>query len=224
MMVDSVEQGTSGADKEPTSTPKEGSNDSEETETHQKVELGSSEKHPLDPGEHTESVTYTYEDENGTTQNDTETYNSTKIEQELVELINEYREAEGEPRQDVNPMLMSSARAKAYDMVNREYYGHEGPNGEGPDEFFQRSGAECHGSFQENLNTEMVGLKGMDNESVAQMLLESWQNSPSHNRAMLSTNNDNPGEGELGVGVYLKYNDNGDIPGIEVYAVMHKCV
>lgn len=171
--------------------------------------------HPLDPGPNTANFTMTVEHDNGTTKNYTFAFNSTKIENKLASLINEHREANGLPRVEMNETLNSSARAKSYDMYDRDYSAHIGPNDERPGEFLERSGATCHSPVGENININVGGPIDPDNESVAQKLFEDWKNSEGHNELMLREGVDTG----FGVGIHLVHKNNA----IQVRATMHKC-
>lgn len=191
------------------------------------IEMGENETHPKDPGPVVKTINYSYEADNGTTVNSSNTLNSSKMESHIFELFNEHRVENNLSRMDSHPILKSSARAKAFDMHDRDYYAHYGPDDESPSEFFERSGAECHTGFGENIN----GLPaiGVSDEQAAEKIFTQWKNSPSHNRLMLSDMDihETGADTFATVGIHIEFVHKDDYPGdysyLDVKAVMTVC-
>jgi len=179
--------------------------------------------HAQEPSEQQISDVTHYEDQ----PNQNYTYSSEKIEQQMLERINEFRENNNAVRATHSAALESSASAKAVHMVNNDYYAHTSPNGVGFDEFIQDTGT-CAGPTTENLDIARIGevhrntLSGGGNLAVVEDVFTAWKNSnEGHREAMLIDGADSSSV-EIGVGVYIKpWEQNNDM--LRVYVVLHIC-
>lgn len=105
------------------------------------------------------------------------------IDQKALEDINVLRRGAGLEDLRFDPRLSASARKKAEDMKNRDYFDHVGPNGEEPWSFFEAenynykyAGENLYQSFDGTDTTD--GLR--DN-----FALKAWLNSESHKENLL---------------------------------------
>lgn len=95
---------------------------------------------------------------------------------ELWTLINDYRLENGVGVLNLNPKLNASAQAKCEDMVNRDYWGHNDPEGEDFSIFFDSQSYSPYTWAGENL---AYGF------SSASATFSGWQKSPGHNSNLL---------------------------------------
>ena len=116
----------------------------------------------------------------------------------MLETVNHEREQVGIPPLTSNALLDVSAQAYAEDMLKRDFFGHESPEGESLKERVHRAGygnltlqnCNCHRAttfFGENL------AKGQPTVAWA---MDDWMHSPDHRENIL-----NPAFKELGVGI-----------------------
>ncbi len=91
---------------------------------------------------------------------------------EVVALVNEYRNKKGLDSLTVDEKLVEAARLKAQDMLNKDYWDHYGPNGESPWNFIHDTGYE-YNKAGENL------AKGY---SDVYRMNQAWLDSPTHER------------------------------------------
>jgi hypothetical protein len=103
----------------------------------------------------------------------------------------------------IDPQLTSAAQAKAEDMVAKDYWSHNSPDGKTPWTFIAASGYK-YITAGENL------AYGFNNASEA---INGWMNSPTHRDNILSTNYSN-----VGFGVASSPNFQGEGPKIIVVA------
>lgn len=96
----------------------------------------------------------------------------------LVALTNQQRAAAGLSPLTVNSQLMSSAYAKAQDMIARNYWAHFAPDGTSPWAFISGSGYQYVGAG-ENLAMDFA----TDEDVMA-----GWMNSPTHRANILNPN------------------------------------
>jgi len=113
--------------------------------------------------------------------------------QEIIDLVNEVRTAEGLGTVKENLKLSSSAMEKAEHMRNNDYFDHVSPQGLNPWYFAQKQNYE-YKFFGENL-----ALGYFSAESVH----EGWMNSSGHRENILSENFE-----EIGVAI-LEFDDEG---------------
>jgi uncharacterized protein YkwD len=103
---------------------------------------------------------------------------------DIVRLTNESRRQAGLPPVTVDDKLTAAARAKLFDMLRRDYFAHETPDGRQPWTFLRAAGYRFQAAA-ENL------AKGYDNEPELQ---EAWMKSRGHRANIL-----NPLFTEIGV-------------------------
>lgn len=118
----------------------------------------------------------------------------------LISLTNSEREALGLLPLKENPTLNQAASLKANDIIEKDYFSHQSPEGLSPWYWFQIVGYNYQ-SAGENL---AIGF--LDSEEVSQ----AWLNSPSHRSNLL-----NPNYREIGIGVA-----KGDFQGNETTVVV----
>lgn len=114
---------------------------------------------------------------------------------ELLRLHNEARAERGIGRLCVQENLMAAAQAHAEDMIRRDYYEHETPEGLTPGDRIMRAGYPF-ATYGENYNRVSglyVGEPGRDELREA---FESWMESPGHRENIL-----NPAFHEVGFGL-----------------------
>jgi len=125
------------------------------------------------------------------------------VEQRVFELVNEARVEENATALNESRTLGGLAREHGEDMAAREFVGHENPDGDGPTERVDGSGANCT-SVGENVAQTWWdeplesddGDRLQSNEELAEWLVEQWLASPGHRENMLD-----PGWTKTGVGV-----------------------
>ena len=102
------------------------------------------------------------------------------IEQHIHLGINAQRQAHGRsPLRHVD-QLAAVARAHSDDMVNRNYFNHDTPEGLGPSDRVFKSGYHCYAG--ENIAIEWDSI---DPEWVARQAVNGWMNSPGHRTNIL---------------------------------------
>ena len=105
-----------------------------------------------------------------------------EIEQHIHLGINAQRQAHGRsPLRHVD-QLAAVARAHSDDMVNRNYFDHDTPEGLEPWDRISRSGYNCNSGAGENLAIE---LDEINPEDVAEQAVQSWMTSPGHRTNLL---------------------------------------
>lgn len=103
----------------------------------------------------------------------------------LLSATNDDRARNHEPALTINAQLAAAAQAKADDMVNRNYWSHDSPDGKTPWNFITAAGYQYQ-SAGENL------AYGFDNADGA---VTGWMNSPKHRANILDVNYQNVGFG-----------------------------
>lgn len=119
-----------------------------------------------------------------------------QLEQEIVELVNQYR-AEGATCGDetfgpAGPLTMDSslqcaARMHSLDMAERDFFSHDNPSGEGPNDRMKKAGYSGRG-WGENI---------AGGNSTAEATMVQWMDSPGHCSNIMS-----PNYTLIGVGYY----------------------
>ncbi|MBP6891486.1 hypothetical protein KBB92_00940 [Candidatus Shapirobacteria bacterium] len=97
-------------------------------------------------------------------------YSSEITIQKVLDQTNKEREKLGLPLLKYNSLLSQSAKLKAEDMFNNDYWAHISPDGVSPWEFFKKSG------YQYTVAGENLARDFYDTET----LLKAWMNSPTH--------------------------------------------
>jgi uncharacterized protein YkwD len=95
----------------------------------------------------------------------------------LLSATNAQRASNGLPALTLNSKLNSSAQAKANDMVSKDYWSHNSPNGDEPWVFFDAAGY----NYQKAGENLAYGFSNSDATVVG------WMNSPSHRANILDT-------------------------------------
>lgn len=113
-------------------------------------------------------------------------YSFSLSEQNIVNLTNEARQNAGLTQVTPNVTLRGAAQAKADDMVIRNYFSHEGPEGESPWTWLNRSGYQ-YSAAGENLAIHYT---------TAEALEQGWLASPYHRKNILDER-----FSEIGIGV-----------------------
>lgn len=151
-------------------------------------------RHPDDPG----SSTY----EGGSV-----TIDSNAVEEHVHREVNDRRAEHGREPIDWDGTVASVSRAHSVDMYERDYVGHENPDGDGPIDRFDEVGNYCRG-YGENVAVTWVDADvrradgdGIDRyETAAELaagLVDQWMRSPPHREVILEDWD------RGGVGVYL---------------------
>ena len=106
----------------------------------------------------------------------------------LINLVNSHRTSRGLPPLAWDSRVAEVAQAHSQDMVDRDFYGHVNPDGEGPNDRLREAGIE-YLWWAENY---CYGF------STAAAAFNWWLNSPSHRANLESTNVTHHGIGKVG--------------------------
>jgi uncharacterized protein YkwD len=108
--------------------------------------------------------------------------------------VNAARAAAGRAPLASRPSLAAAARAHSADMVDRRYFAHDSPEGEGPADRARRAGYMRHaGSWR--IGEVLLWSRG--EPLTAARAVEMWLESPSHRRVLLSPHYRDVGAGPL---------------------------
>lgn len=107
-------------------------------------------------------------------------YATTMSQQELLATTNEYRQNAGLQPLKINDQLSHGAQEKAHDMISRDYWSHNAPDGTTPWHFFDVAGYNYR-SAGENLAYGFA----TGSETVT-----AWMNSPAHRENLLGNYTD----------------------------------
>jgi hypothetical protein len=118
----------------------------------------------------------------------------------LIELTNKERISLGLQPLTENPKLAEAANLKANDMLTKDYFAHESPQGINPWYWFKLAG------YNYKFAGENLAIGFIDSEEV----IDGWLNSPSHRKNLLS-----PNYSEIGIAAV-----KGDFEGNETVAVV----
>lgn len=118
----------------------------------------------------------------------------------VVELTNKEREGAGLPVLEFNQTLSDSAKKKALDMFEKDYWAHNAPDGTQPWKFFSDAGYEYRYAG-ENLARDF---------SNAEDALKAWMESPTHKENLLSKR-----YREIGIAVV-----DGELKGVETTLIV----
>lgn len=108
--------------------------------------------------------------------------------QTLVDLVNNHRRSRGLPALIWDDRVAAVALAHSQDMVDRNFYGHINPDGEGPNDRLREAGIE-YSWWAENY---CYGF------STASQAFNFWMNSPPHRANLESTAITHQGVGKVG--------------------------
>lgn len=125
----------------------------------------------------------------------------------LLDATNQQRRKDQKSELTNNPLLTKAAQAKAEDMVKRNYWSHNTPDGQAPWVFVESTGYQFQ-SVAENL------AYGFDDSSET---IKGWLNSPSHRENLLSNDYQ-----EVGFGIVESSNYLGKGPETIVVAIYGK--
>lgn len=181
---------------------------------------GNRTRHPLDPGR--TAVTVNTELPNGADVN--RRFCSTNATEAFYEHLNEFRRANGLSAVEPRPGLESTARAKSYDLHDRKYFAHHGPDGTTPAGFAEPT-VDCHSVFGENLAKTYAGHEMGNSDTIRNStqlgayVFQQWKTSPSHRRIMLRNYTT---RGFVGTGMYIVSEDHPDEI-LTVYSTAHFC-
>lgn len=138
----------------------------------------------------TEVLNETFED-NSTALNDrNETLASAVGDSSFGNILNNVRLDVGAGSVRYDARLDGAAQAHADDMINRNYFAHVSPEGENAHDRILAQG----------YNPKAWGENLASGQRTEQEALEGWQNSPSHNKMMTSTNLEDFGLGHTANG------------------------
>lgn len=105
------------------------------------------------------------------------------IERGVIELVNRNREDAGLEPLEINDALSRSAAVKARDMLDRDYFAHESPDGRKPWDWISR----------DNYDYLYVGENLAMNFTSAESVHHALMQSPSHKRNIMNAHYDNIG-------------------------------
>lgn len=114
--------------------------------------------------------------------NGTSTPSDEDLEVVIHEEVNRIRIEQGLSQLEHNEHLRDVARGHSEHMAAENYFAHESPAGVGPQERVTRAGLSC--SAGENIYHE-EGYSTADAEDVAERVVSSWMESPSHRENLL---------------------------------------
>lgn len=95
--------------------------------------------------------------------------------QEMLDLTNDFRTAEGTAGLELSPQLANAAHLKARDMFNNQYWAHTAPDGDTPWKWIKQSGYN-YTVAGENLAKNFVSSRG---------IVTAWLDSPEHRQNLL---------------------------------------
>ena len=132
-------------------------------------------------------------------------------------LVNEVRSSNGVPPLEYDVALAQVARNHSLDMVARDYYSHDNPDGDGPSERASRQGYNCRRDFgfsysigvAENIfHGYGLAYSTMPPASVAQVAMESWMGSSGHRANIIDRAYTKEGIGVAVVGRTVYFTQN----------------
>ncbi len=110
------------------------------------------------------------------------------LEERLIELTGERRQAAGVPPLQADPGLRTAARAHALDMLERRYFDHVGPDGRDVSDRVAILDRRFIGTTGENLAQEK-GIEVADLKEqvgpLALKIVDGWMHSPEHRKNLL---------------------------------------
>src|SRR5438552_18830445 len=119
------------------------------------------------------------------------------IEKAVFALTNEQRAKHGVPALEFDADLTATARGHSQDMLNRRFFSHENPDGEGSDDRIARHCRRLIGETGEN-----VWMSSGRIPQLATEIVETWMERPGHRRNILAIEFTH-----LGVGVVVEGRD-----------------
>lgn len=115
--------------------------------------------------------------------------NTTNIEQQVVNLVNQQRAKNGLASLTLNWQVSRVARYKSQDMCDKNYFSHQSPTYGSPFDMLK----------QFNINYTVAGENIAKGQKTAQAVMNSWMNSQGHRENILNKNFT-----QIGVGYYNK--------------------
>lgn len=115
-----------------------------------------------------------------------EARNTSVMAQTIFDTINEYRTTEGLNRLERDDTLDIIAAGHSQDMIDREYYSHTNPDGEGPTDRAISAGYTCTRYTNANFASSTLGeniivmVNRNNTISTAGNMVEAWLDSPGH--------------------------------------------
>jgi hypothetical protein len=131
---------------------------------------------------------------------------------ELLDLHNEERAARGVPPLCWRAELANAAQSHSEDMMNRNFYSHDSPEGVSPAERVRSHGYPS-AFVAENIHLRRVSGLSEANVRDLENVVEDWMNSPGHRRNLLDARMN-----EIGIGVAVGRH-GGDIKAAGAYTV-----
>lgn len=99
----------------------------------------------------------------------------------ILAAVNAYRAEHGIPPLAPNRELQYAAAVHSADMVQRKFFGHFNPDGQGPGERLQAAWPEFKGSFAENV-AALDNAGPLNAQELAEALVKQWVASPAHRK------------------------------------------
>jgi uncharacterized protein YkwD len=137
--------------------------------------------------------------------------NATRIGLLAHQMVNELRAAEGLKPLVWDDELSRVATGHSQDMVAREYFAHDDPEGRGHPYRYQEHGYRCMSTSGENIYKQEGLLFGYSDERIAESAVIGWMNSEGHRRNILYD-----GFNKEGIGVHI-------VPNLSVYVTQNFC-
>jgi uncharacterized protein YkwD len=109
--------------------------------------------------------------------------NETRVERLVAEEVNDRRAARGLDPLAYDPSLAEVAAYHSRDMHERDYFAHEGPDGERVRDRYARFGIDCNGG--ENIYLTRAGGLAATERTLADHVVREWMNSEGHREAIL---------------------------------------
>ena len=130
-----------------------------------------------------------------------------RIEYLIHKKMNDHRQENGFQPLTQNKTLTAAAQYKSWEMAQRDYFSHTGPNGSTHTDLREKYGLKCDYSGQNiykdnsTMNSRNVHLALKNNEKIASAAVRVLLNSPGHRENALSSNYDSQG-----IGVFVDEN------------------
>lgn len=109
--------------------------------------------------------------------------NETRVERLVAEGINDRRAERGLDRLASDESLAAVAEYHSQDMHDRDYFAHEGPDGETVGDRYARFGIDCNGG--ENIYVTRAGGLAATEQTLADHVVREWMNSEGHRENLL---------------------------------------
>lgn len=120
---------------------------------------------------------------------------------ELMRLHNEARKDQGLTMFCVSRPLTRAASAHSRDMLEREYYDHDSPDGRTPAQRVEATGY-AYSTMAENIHMREISYPNEPTQKDLEQVFEDWMDSPGHRANLL-----NPELREIGIGAAFGNHD-----------------